>query len=81
MKILTPLSFLFTAYSHLEALVNFMSTLDYPTHFMTLLEEILQKVKVKEQAWCQKILIDLVTAVSAYLASEVILQEKPDPKW
>ena len=49
--------------------VKFLETIDIPTQPLTLLREILDKAKVKEQPWCQQILIDLVTIMHAYLAS------------
>lgn len=54
-----------------------MKTLTFPTHVVTLIEEILLKIKVKEQPWCQQILIDLVATVNAYLSSDTINLEKP----
>ena len=65
-------------FSDQVALVNFLKTLQFPSHVMTLLESMLEQAVVLEQAWCQQILVDLIMTVNAYLASNTINPEAPD---
>ena len=65
-------------FSDQVTLVNFLKTLQFPSHVMTLLESMLEQAVVLEQAWCQQILVDLIMTVNAYLASNTINPEAPD---
>jgi hypothetical protein len=55
-----------------------MKTVSMPDVPFNLLSKILDSAKVKQQPWCQQILLDLVVAVNAYFASEVIWNENAD---
>ncbi|KAL5015967.1 hypothetical protein ScPMuIL_005556 [Solemya velum] len=49
-----------------------------PGQTLKVIADILEKGKVKQQPWCQQILIDLVICVNAYFASEISWTEDVD---
>ncbi|KAK3094442.1 hypothetical protein FSP39_001787 [Pinctada imbricata] len=62
---------LVTLKCELKLILDFVKLLSLPKQPLNLLAEILDKHKVKQQPWCQQILIDLVIALNAYFASEI----------
>ncbi|ELU14949.1 hypothetical protein CAPTEDRAFT_150354 [Capitella teleta] len=51
---------------------SFLKSIDCPQHFISLIDQILSLHDVKQQAWCQQILIDLLTLLHSYFASDVV---------
>ncbi|XP_046556063.1 serine/threonine-protein kinase 36-like isoform X1 [Haliotis rubra] len=51
--------------------LSFVKSMSVPGRVFDILTQILEKPKVKQQPWCQQILIDLVITVNAYFASEI----------
>ncbi|XP_021342400.1 serine/threonine-protein kinase 36-like isoform X3 [Mizuhopecten yessoensis] len=59
-------------------ILDFLKALSIPKQVLQLMTEILEKSKVKQQPWCQQILMDLVIALNAYFASEISWCDKLD---
>ncbi|XP_041347923.1 serine/threonine-protein kinase 36-like isoform X2 [Gigantopelta aegis] len=59
-------------------IITFVKAISLPSRVQNTLSEILEKSKVKQQPWCQQILIDLVIAINAYFASEIGWSERID---
>ncbi|XP_074643571.1 serine/threonine-protein kinase 36-like [Tubulanus polymorphus] len=74
-KIITNL---ITLKCDLNILTKFMKCIDIPGLPYRLLSQILDSAKVKQQPWCQQILLDQVITLNAYFASEIVWNESAD---
>ncbi|ESO97940.1 hypothetical protein LOTGIDRAFT_153051 [Lottia gigantea] len=52
-------------------IVNFTKCMTIPSQLIKTLVDILDRPKVKQQPWCQQIMIDIVIAINAYFAGEI----------
>lgn len=69
--VLRVITNLVTLKCELKWIMDFVKALSLPKQPLNLIAEILDKSKVKQQPWCQQILIDLVITLNAYFASEI----------
>ncbi|KAL4223174.1 Serine/threonine-protein kinase 36 [Mactra antiquata] len=61
-----------------QLIISAIKAVNLPTMPLKLLADIMDKSKVKQQPWCQQILVDLVIALNAYFASEISWTENID---
>lgn len=61
-----------------DLIINVIKGVNFPTMPLKLLTDILDKAKVKQQPWCQQILVDLVIVLNAYFASEISWTDNVD---
>ncbi|XP_053375553.1 serine/threonine-protein kinase 36-like isoform X2 [Mercenaria mercenaria] len=61
-----------------DLIINAIKAVNLPVMPLKLLADIMDKSKVKQQPWCQQILVDLVIALNAYFASEISWTENID---
>ncbi|XP_064647326.1 serine/threonine-protein kinase 36-like isoform X2 [Lineus longissimus] len=76
--VLRVITNLVTIKCELKIVLQFMKAVSMPDMPFSLLAKILDSSKVKQQPWSQQILLDLVVAINAYFASEVIWNENAD---
>ncbi|XP_052245877.1 serine/threonine-protein kinase 36-like isoform X2 [Dreissena polymorpha] len=69
--VLRVITNLVTLKCDVELIVSAIRAVNLPKMPLKLLSDILDKSKVKQQPWCQQILVDLVIALNAYFASEI----------
>ncbi|VDI30045.1 fused, partial [Mytilus galloprovincialis] len=70
-SVLRIITNLITLKCDLKWILTFVKALSIPQQPLKMIHNILSKPTVRQQPWCQQILIDLVITVNAYFASEV----------
>ncbi|CAC5416460.1 FU [Mytilus coruscus] len=70
-SVLRIITNLITLKCDLKWILTFVKALSIPQQPLKMISNILNKPTVRQQPWCQQILIDLVITVNAYFASEV----------
>ncbi|XP_052801977.1 serine/threonine-protein kinase 36-like isoform X1 [Mya arenaria] len=76
--VLRVITNLVTLKCEVELIVEAIRAVNLPIMPLKLLADIMDKAKVKQQPWCQQILVDLVIALNAYFASEISWTEHVD---
>ncbi|CAH1801756.1 unnamed protein product [Owenia fusiformis] len=63
-----------------DLLTTFLSSTGIPDQQIYLIQKIVDSANVKQQPWCQQILLDLVITIHAFIASELGQTEHPSKK-